>query len=109
MHLEIWQKIFLDIAFGICYNVLSRNEVRGKLGMQNGAKGGPVKNGFSRGDVVQFYSDNGGWRTGVYRHTVERGKKFGKLVIEITVPAYERKIFVGADRVKPLPQKGVTA
>ena len=60
---------------------------------------------MKRGDVVEFYTDNG-WRTGVYDHTVERGKKFGMMIINIIIPAYERKLYVRPDSVKAITRKG---
>ena len=36
---------------------------------------------FRPGDVVWYYNDNGGWRTGRYIRTVERGADFGMCVI----------------------------
>lgn len=43
---------------------------------------------FQKGDVVWYYSESGGWRTGRYLRTVERGVDFGKCVI---MPSYGRK------------------
>ena len=54
---------------------------------------------MKRGDVVEFYTENG-WRTGIYDRTVERGRKFGMMVIYIRVPAYERKVYARTDNEK---------
>lgn len=47
---------------------------------------------------MEFYEN--GWRIGVYDHTVERGKKFGMMIVNITIPAYERKVYVRPDNVR---------
>lgn len=52
------------------------------------------------GDTIEFYDS--GWRVGVYDRTVERGKKFGLVQVRVTVPSYERKVFVRPDEVREL-------
>lgn len=57
---------------------------------------------MKKGDIVEFYDPRGGWRVGTFIRTIERGKKFGMVQVQITIPAYERKVYVRPDEVKAL-------
>lgn len=72
-------------------------------------KEGLMERELRSGDAVQYYCENGGWRVGVYDHTVERGRKFGLMVIRRVIPSYEQTLFVKADRVKQLEVKDAEA
>jgi len=57
---------------------------------------------YKVGQNVWYYDR--GWYVGQYQRTVERGKRFG--LLEIQVPGYEEKVYMEADNVSPIGYKG---
>ena len=56
---------------------------------------------MNTGDVVYYYRN--GWRTGVYKGTIEGRKNFGLLEIVPTCTLNGSRVLVSADSVKPIP------
>ncbi len=52
------------------------------------------------GDVVSYYRK--GWRTGIYKGTIEGRKNFGLLEIVPTCRLNGARVLVSADHVKPV-------
>lgn len=48
-------------------------------------KSGPVKPPPAIGDIVYYYKERGGWRTGRLLRVIDRGKSWGRLEVRDSV------------------------
>jgi hypothetical protein len=56
-----------------------------------------MSSGFDRGDTIWYFTNDTGWRTGVFLRAVERGRKSGMFVVRRT--ADNKEILVKPDDV----------